>query len=195
VKWATAIFGTNDDLTKLRKSEQKWIAELIKARNAVEHPGGHSGALTINNIRADPNNPGAFIPPTWQRTGCPESNILADMDTELHNMLTLAEDLLVDLIKRKSKFAALIEFVEIPVKDRDPQCPIRLRVVPKREIQALTAARQLTHRKLTAAQRKEQQIQYKARAGEAKKLLILESRIAHGEKGKSVRHEPSAVDG
>jgi hypothetical protein len=53
----------------------------------------------------------------------------------LHNMLTLAEDLLVDLIKRKSKFAALIDFVEIPIKDRDQHCPIRLRVVPKSEIQ------------------------------------------------------------
>ena len=47
--------------------------------------------------------PDAYIMPTWQRSGCPESSIVADMDTELHNMLTLAEDFLADLIKRKSK--------------------------------------------------------------------------------------------
>jgi hypothetical protein len=93
------------------------------------------------------------------------------MHTELHNMLTLAEDLLVDLIKRKSKSAALIDFVEIPINDRDPNCPIRLRVVPKREIQAQIAARQQTAGKLTAAQRKEQYAQYKARVWKAWKLL------------------------
>ncbi len=179
VKWAVAAFGKDDQLTKLLKTKQKWTAEVIQARNAVEHPGERSGTLTINNIRADPNNPDAYIGPTWQRTGRPESSVVADMDTELHNMLTLADDFLVDLIKRKSKSGGLIDFIEIPENQRDPICPIRLRVVLKREIETQIIARQhsnLRKKKLTMAQREEQLAQYKARAWNAKKLLRSQDR-------------------
>lgn len=167
VKWATATFGDDDPLTKLLKTEGKWIVQIIRARNAVEHPGGHSGTLTINNIRTDPKNPDAYIPPTWQRTGCPESGIVADMDVYLHNMLTLAEDLLVLVIKNKSKSAGLIDFIELPEDQRDPKCPIRLRAVLKREI----VTQIIGKRKLTAVQRKEQQAQYRARVWREKTLL------------------------
>ena len=96
------------------------------------------------------------------------------MDTELHNMLTLAEDLLADLIKRKSKSAGLIEFMEIAEDQRDQKCPIRLRVGLKREVEPQLSIRQQpmsSKQVLTAAQRKERLAQSKAQAWEAKKLL------------------------
>jgi hypothetical protein len=103
-------------------------------RNAVEHPGGLSGTPTLNNIRIDPNQPGSYIPPTWARTGRPDSSIVKDMDCGLDNMLTLAEDLLVGVVMNKSKSQKLITVFEILSEDRDPQCPIRLRVGPSPEV-------------------------------------------------------------
>jgi hypothetical protein len=49
-----------------------------------------------------------YIPPTWARTGCPDTDIVKDMDSGLDNMLTLAEDLLVGVVMNKSKSAKLI---------------------------------------------------------------------------------------
>jgi hypothetical protein len=95
-------------------------------RNAVEHPAGWSGYLIFENIRVG-SIPGRYIPPTWQRTGRDEGNILNQMECALENLLTLAEDLLVDAVKQ-NPISKVIEFYEIPVAERDPSCPIRLRI-------------------------------------------------------------------
>jgi hypothetical protein len=128
--WAVATFGQDGDLTKLLRTEQEWVAELIRMRNALEHPGGLSGTLILNNLQTDPNKTGAYIPPTWGRTGRgrPDSNVVNDMDVGLDNMLTLAEDLLAGVVMDKSKSKKLITIVAIPAEDRDPKCPVRLRV-------------------------------------------------------------------
>jgi hypothetical protein len=128
VTWAASTFGQDSDLTKLLRTEQAWVAEPIRMRNAVEHPGGFSGTLTLHNIRIDPNKADSYIPPTWARTGRPDSSIVNDMDCCLDNMLTLAEDLLIGVMLDKSKSRNLIAVYEIPSEDRDPSCPIRLRV-------------------------------------------------------------------
>ncbi|MGO9048178.1 MAG: hypothetical protein ACLQFW_15035 [Xanthobacteraceae bacterium] len=142
VNWAVSTFGSDHDLTKLLRTEQEWIAETIRMRNAVEHPGGLSGTLTVNNIRIDPNQPNSYIPPTWARTGRAESNIAKDMDCNLDNMLTLAEDLLVGVVMDKSKSKNLITVREIPKEDRNPKCPIRLRVEPSTEVLGQLPAQQ-----------------------------------------------------
>jgi uncharacterized protein (DUF433 family) len=134
VDWAVSTFGPDHDLTTLLRTEQEWVAEPIRMRNAVEHPGGLSGTLTLNNIRIDPNQPESHIPPTWARTGRPDSNIVKDMEYGIDNMLTLAEDLLVAVVMDKSKSKRLITVHEIPSEDRDPKCPIRLRVDPSQEV-------------------------------------------------------------
>jgi hypothetical protein len=142
VTWAASTFEPNDELTKLLRTEQEWVAEPIRMRNAVEHPGGFSGTLTLTNIRADPNQFGSYIAPTWARTGRPDSDIVKDMDCGLDNMLTLAEDLLVGVVIKKTKSANLIKVVEIPSEERDLQCPIRLRVEPSEEILSQLPRRQ-----------------------------------------------------
>ena len=142
VSWAASTFGADGDLTKLLRTEQEWVAEPIRMRNAVEHPGGFSGNLTLNNIRVDPNQPTSYIPPTWVRTGRQDSNIVKDMDFGLDNMLTLAEDLLVGVVMDKSKSKKLITVFEIPSEDRDPKCPIRLRVGPSPEVLGQLPAQQ-----------------------------------------------------
>lgn len=122
--WSRKKFGANDDLTKLLKSEQGWVEQLIRMRDAAEHPGGWSGSLTVHNVHLHPQG---FIPPSWSRTGCPESDIFTDMETTMDNLLTMAEDLLVASIHKRSIFPT-ITFYEIAENDRNPEMPQRLRV-------------------------------------------------------------------
>jgi hypothetical protein len=50
-KWAKGEFGENDNLTKiLKQNYDLWIQQIVKMRNAVEHPGGSSGHLHIHNF-------------------------------------------------------------------------------------------------------------------------------------------------
>ena len=124
VKWASAMFGDQDDLTLLLRTEQPWVGQCIRKRNAVEHPGGWCGTLTVHNVRAVGDG---FVPPTWNLDGEPESNIFTDMEVTMHNMLTIAEDWLVHCIKKRLLFET-IAFYEIAEKDRSPEMPTRLRV-------------------------------------------------------------------
>lgn len=136
--WSRKKFGADDDLTKLLKSEEVWVEQIIRMRDAVEHPGGWSGTLTIHNVRLHPQG---FIPPTWSRSGSPESDILADMETTMDNLLTIAEDLLVACIKKRSAFKP-VAFYEIPAENRDPTMPQRLRVGLSPELEAQLAQKQ-----------------------------------------------------
>jgi hypothetical protein len=122
--WSRKKFGADDDLTKLLKSEQVWVEQLARMRDAVEHPDGWSGRLTVHNVRLHPQG---FIPPSWSRTGCPESDIFTDMETTMDNLLNIAEDLLVACIKKRPAFG-MVEFYEIEEKDRNLEIPQRIRV-------------------------------------------------------------------
>ncbi|TRC93904.1 hypothetical protein FJV77_20730 [Mesorhizobium sp. WSM4306] len=130
--WAENEFGSNDGLVALLKSEQAWTTELIRKRNAVEHPGELSGVLAVKNIRANPNSAG-LIPPSWNRTGLPETDIVNDMTIFIHNLLTLAEDFLSDLVLRTTPFKH-IAIYEIPEGERNPQAPVRFRAGPIPEL-------------------------------------------------------------
>lgn len=122
--WSRKKFGADDDLTKFLKSEQAWIEQLVRMRDAIEHPGGWSGKLIIHNVRLHPQG---FIPPTWSRSGCPESDVFTDMETTMENLLTISEDLLVACIRKRSKYS-MLAFYEIAEKDRNPEIPQRLRI-------------------------------------------------------------------
>lgn len=124
VEWATAKFGPNEPFTAMLVYEQCWVGELIRKRNAVEHPGGYSGALHINNFQPLPD--GRFVMPTWHRDDNPPADIFSDLDVCLDNLLTLAEDILVACIVHTMQHK-IIQFGEIPENERDPKCPIRLR--------------------------------------------------------------------
>lgn len=137
VKWAVSTLGPDHSLTTLLRTEQEWVAEPIRMRNATEHPDGFSGTLVVNNIRINPNQPDTYIAPTWARTGCPESNIVGDMDCGLDNMLTLAEDLLAGVVMDKSGARNLIAIHEIANESRDPKCPVRLSVQPSASLPEL----------------------------------------------------------
>lgn len=133
-KWASDAFGANDQLVTLLKSEQAWTTELVRKRNAIEHPGGFSGTLSIHNIRVHQSQTG-LVPPSWHRTSLPETDIVNDMTAGVHNLLTLAEDFLADVVMRSTPFKE-IAIYEIPKEKRNPQCPVRLNVSLKPDLLA-----------------------------------------------------------
>jgi hypothetical protein len=49
------------------------------------------------------------------------------MDCGLENLLTLGEDLLIEVVKRGEP-AKMIALYQIPVEERRPECPVRIRV-------------------------------------------------------------------
>lgn len=124
VKWASATFGDKDQLTILLRSEQGWIGQLIRKRNAIEHPGGRSGTLAIHNVRMRADR--RFIAPSWSLDGEPETDIYTEMSVAMENLLTIGEDLLA--ISLKKFFGELpVEFYEIPLEQRDALIPKRLK--------------------------------------------------------------------
>lgn len=128
--WAAKEFGNEDKLTEtIDTDHETWIKNVIDMRNAVEHPGGHSGDLIIDNIRlALENDRPVLRPPTWRLApdGKPAS-IITDMSIIVTNILEFAEDILM-LLLAKQDTKNLLAFAEIPVEQRDEDCPVRLRV-------------------------------------------------------------------
>jgi hypothetical protein len=131
-KWAQEKFGAGDPFSKMLESEQSWIEEVIRKRNAVEHPGGKSGTLHIRNFWQVPD--GRFALPVWHRDDMEPTGIFPDLEVTLDNLLTLAEDVLVSCIVHKNRHGDAIAFAEIPEQERAPGCPQRIRVVPGKAI-------------------------------------------------------------
>lgn len=133
IEWAEEEFGRESELVKiLRQDHDLWIRKLISMRNAVEHPGGHSGHLHIHNITlVPPDHPNYPIleAPSWHLNDEPKEPIVEYLLSTVSNILEFCEDVLVICITM-SGLPKMIGFAEIPEAKRDPSCPIRLRAVP-----------------------------------------------------------------
>jgi hypothetical protein len=99
-------------------------------RNAVEHPGGHSGNLHIHNFElvSDPNSKQHKLnEPCWHRNDNPKASIAKDLLVFVTNILELCEDLLVICIKMTG-FPDFLQFVQISEEMRNDECAKRLKV-------------------------------------------------------------------
>jgi len=129
-QWAEREIGLESPLAKLLADDQLWIKSLVSKRNAVEHPRGYSGYLHIQNYqlhgRFEEGN-ASIQEPTWHLNDEKPCLIADDLNTYLWNLLEFSEDLLaVCLMSLEEKFPLVIGTV--PEEERDPECPIRLRV-------------------------------------------------------------------
>lgn len=128
-EWMKKTFGENDYFVKMMFEDAFWIEELIRKRNAVEHPGGHNGTLHRKNFAVGKD--GKLIPPIWYRDTNEPTQILSDIEVYCHNLLTFAEELItVGCIVRNFN-SPLVTLVEIPETDRRKECPERFRVTLK----------------------------------------------------------------
>lgn len=130
--WSENELGADADLSRLLTQDQEWIKQVVKMRNAVEHPGGYSGHLHIHNCQLAQNQneeKTTLVPPTWHLNEDGPSSITKDMQTNILNILAFTEDVLVVALENfKNNFPILI--AEIPETERDPKFPKRLRAIP-----------------------------------------------------------------
>lgn len=129
-KWAKDELGKEHKLTLvLNEDHDLWINKIVKMRNAVEHPGGHSGHLHIEDFSLIyQNNKPLLKAPVWYLNDETKSTIILDMEIFLHNILTFCEDtfaLCLEIVG--SEFP--LKIVEVPELERNKDCPIRFRVV------------------------------------------------------------------
>jgi hypothetical protein len=130
-EWAIKAFGGEDRRTLVIRSEQEWTVPLVRMRNALEHPGGHSGTVVIENIRIDDDR---LIVPMWRRNDERPQPLVATMTQFLEDMLAMGEDILAINIEPRLKPGFAV--YEIEEKDRNPEQPARLRVAPTPEFWA-----------------------------------------------------------
>ncbi len=126
--WAAKTFGPHDRLVRLLGEDGSWIERVIGMRNAADHPGSGDGTLFVENFRIIALDPRRVIAePSWYRGTEDPVPIADDMKAIQHNLLTLYEDILVDLLLRTAPNGPLVIY-EIPEVDLDPLRPVRLRV-------------------------------------------------------------------
>jgi len=135
--WAKKKFGEDDNLTKIiKQGHDLWIKKVISMRNAVEHPGGHSGQLHIHNIEltTSPDSQKVlFVDPTWHLNNEPRVSISKDFNKFIWSLLEFAEDILVlSLEKFDNKFPIVV--AQILEEERNPECPVRLSMILKEEL-------------------------------------------------------------
>lgn len=128
LKWAQKYFGKEHPISKFIEANQPWLKDIVQRRNAVEHPGGHSGHLHIKNIQFvdDKENP-HFVPPTWHLNKNQATLIHNDLQIILRNLLEFSEILFV-LILQAIETHFPLRFYEIPEEDRKKEAPVRFGV-------------------------------------------------------------------
>jgi hypothetical protein len=132
LKWASKEFGEDSDLAKVIKQDHDlWIKQIVSMRNAVEHPGGYSGYLHIDNfvlVTDSITGEHKLNEPCWYRNDEPKNSIAQDLLGFVSNFLELCEELLVINIKI-SGLLEYLQVVEIPEDKRDKDCAIRLQII------------------------------------------------------------------
>ena len=125
-------FGKNDVLIKqLSEDYTSWIKELIAKRNAVEHPGGHSGYLHINNFSyGEYRGRKGIAIPTWHRNSDKPTSILHDMGNYTHNNFTFAEEIFILSLQKCNLLVDVpMHIAEIPESERSKDMPVRFKMV------------------------------------------------------------------
>ena len=112
----------------LKTDESLWIGPLITMRNAVEHPGGRSGTLHVENFTAEvAGSTITVVEPVWHLDNDEKSPIVRDTGVFTDNLLTLCEQTLI-LCSEKFKKNLPIVVAEVAEADRDPHCPVRYKM-------------------------------------------------------------------
>jgi hypothetical protein len=142
VEFAEKTFGADDGKTKMLKEAVPSISELISMRNAVEHPDGHSGKLVIANFTLGADR--KIDEPTWHRekngkAASEPSSIRADMETYIHNLLVLGEDVFVSWASDHLQVPDMMRIAFIPEDRRNPLRPIKWTVTASQRLEDLLA--------------------------------------------------------
>jgi hypothetical protein len=137
VAFAEANFKSQPDHIRYLQQLPRCIETFVKMRNAVEHPGGYNGDLVIRNFRLEAD--GTLVAPDWRRdkdgqTEYGPVSIVEDMRVGVHNLLTLAEDVLVMWAVDHAAMPGMMGISVIPEGNRNPACPIKYKMGLREEV-------------------------------------------------------------
>lgn len=132
-EWMSANQSTSEKVVDLLAEDQEWIRFIAESRNAL--PINHARQnfiLEVRNFSLEPGN--KFSAPSWRydlsdRGGSVQdcwSDIVKDMDTHLHNMLTFFEELyiLCVLDNRDQRLPFEFGVYRIPDDEIKTECPV-----------------------------------------------------------------------
>jgi hypothetical protein len=131
--YAQKKYGENHVNAKYFAQLPACVMPFVDMRNAVEHPGGHSGTLIVENIAL--RNGRELVPPVWRRENDSAIAygplpIIDDMRIAINNLLILAEDVVVMWAIDHLDPPNTMEIVAIPEAKRDPRCAIKYKATP-----------------------------------------------------------------
>lgn len=125
LKWARATLGEKDAFVEMLSDDQKWISGIVRMRNAVEHPGGYSGTLHIENFTSTEQGKTIHIlEPVWYLNDDVKTSIVQGMEFTVTNLLIFCEETLVLCLEHFKNDSRII-IAEIPEAERNPACPVR----------------------------------------------------------------------
>jgi hypothetical protein len=127
-KWAIENFDADSIVVGVLKdhtSGDRWIKYICDLRNRVEHEND-SQKLTIENITLKPDK--RLLAPTWALDSSQVATITMDMETIIHNILILSEDLLAGCINEKP-LTPIIGLRTVPNEEIKPEMPFRWKAV------------------------------------------------------------------
>lgn len=127
--WSEKKFGADDKFTWAIREWEPWVKSIVDMRNAADHPDDTPGGklLTQNFNFRGTQDVGELVDPTWGFSGEPQLPIVGDMKEIVEGIIELGEEVLAGLFD-KLKLNFPLAVYEIPAEERDPACPIRLRV-------------------------------------------------------------------
>lgn len=132
VEFAAKKFGEKHMNAVFFGQLPRCIAPYVHMRNAVDHPDGNSGRLTVANFTL---NDGTLTEPNWCRVkeGKIEYGplpIARDMQVCVQNLLILAEDILVMWALNNLAAPGAQTMNVIAETRRDPKAPLKYKVGP-----------------------------------------------------------------
>ncbi len=131
INFAENSFGINDPKTKFIKEAESNLISYIAMRNAIEHPNGHSGVFKISNFVLCSD--GRVEEPCWWREKPIEkeiekSSIRMGFEVAIHDLLTLAEDIIISWADEHLSLPSFKQLTSIPKAKRDPNCPVKYKI-------------------------------------------------------------------
>jgi len=132
-KWMAANRSSSEAVLTLLDGDRDWIRFIAEARNALSvNHARQNFILEVQNFKLQPGN--KFSGPSWRHDlsdrGGPVqeywSDIIKDMDTHMHNMLTFLEEVYILCILDRCDRRLPFEFAVYrkPEDDISEECPV-----------------------------------------------------------------------
>ena len=120
IKYAESEFGISDPKTIFLKDAETNIRSYLAMRDAVEHPGGGCGTLRVSNFVQGSDL--IVDEPCWWReengNEIDKNSIRLGFEIGIHDLLTLAEDILISWANEHLLIPGRMHIIHIPKEQR-----------------------------------------------------------------------------